>query len=181
MQPNDRKRFADALAATFAVYGQTITPDVIRIWWNVLDGYRLDAVLAALSYHVGDHEGHGYRLPTPADVRKHLEITLPRLAAEEARPYLDEHRARIAEVSEKIQRLRADVRLGLYANNPTTAATMLGVLSAQLAGLNADPTYRKALEGPAIRDEPENEPPPRNWMPPFLRRGIALLTGGKPA
>lgn len=179
MQPSEKKRFADALAATFAVYGQTITPDVIRIWWNVLDGYRLDAVLAALSFHVGDHEGHGYRLPTPADVRKHLETTLPRLAADEARPYLDEHRARIAAVEEKIRLLHSDVRLGLLDH--TVAVTTLGILSAQLAGLNADPTYRKALEGPAIRDEPENEPPPRNWMPPFLRRGIALLTGGKPA
>lgn len=179
MQPSEKKRFADALAATFAVYGQTITPDVIRIWWNVLDGYRLDAVLAALSYHVGDHEGHGYRLPMPADVRKHLETTLPRLAADESRPYLDEHRSRIAAVEEKIRLLYSDVRLGLLDH--TVAVTTLGILSAQLAGLNADPTYRKALAGPAIRDEPENEPPPRNWMPPFLRRGIALLTGGKPA
>jgi hypothetical protein len=178
MQQNDKKPFADALAATFAVYGQTITPDVMRIWWNVLDGYRLDAVLSALSYHVGDHEGHGYRLPTPADVRKHLETTLPRLAADEARPFLDAHRARIAKVNEQIMRLRADVQLGLLDH--TVAVTQMNVLAASLRDLQDDLAYRKALAGPAIRDEPEDQPPPRNWIPPFLRRGIAMLTGGKP-
>lgn len=179
MQPSDRKQFGEALAATFAVYGHALTPDVIRIWWNVLDGYRLDAVLAALSFHVGDHEGHGYRLPTPADVRKHLETTLPRLAAEEARPFVEAHQAKIAAVIEQQGRLVTDVQLGLVDH--TVAAAQMNMYAVKRRELNDDPAYRKALAGPAIRDEPENEPPPRNWMPPFLRRGIALLTGGKPA
>lgn len=175
MQQADRKPFAAALAATFGVYGQTITPDVIRIWWNVLDGYRLDAVLSALSYHVADHEGHGYRLPTPADVRRHLEVTLPRLAAEEARPIVEEYRERIRAINEQIMRLKADVRLGLVEHS--VAAARATALAAEARAVREDPAYKQALAGPKIRDEEEAQAEPRGWLPPFLRRGIALLTG----
>lgn len=175
MQQADRKPFAAALAATFGVYGQTITPDVIRIWWNVLDGYRLDAVLSALSYHVADHEGHGYRLPTPADVRRHLEVTLPRLAAEEARPIVEAHRERIRVIDEQIMRLKADVRLGLIEHS--VAAAHANVLANKAREAREDPAYQQALAGPKIRDEEKAPAEPRGWLPPFLRRGIALLTG----
>ena len=176
MQSIDRKPFAAALAATFGVYGQTITPDVIRIWWNVLDGYRLDAVLSALSFHVADHEGHGYRLPTPADVRRHLEITLPRLAAEQARPIVEQYRERIRVIGEQIARLKADVKLGLIEHS--VAAAHANVLAQKAREAREDPAYQQALAGPKIRDEEEEaQAEPRGWLPPFLRRGIALLTG----
>ena len=49
MKKHDRKAFAQTLAATFSVYGQSCTPEIIGVWWNALEGYRFDAVVAALS------------------------------------------------------------------------------------------------------------------------------------
>lgn len=177
MRDQDRKPFADALAATFATYGQVITPAIIRLWWNVLDGYRLDAVLSAISYHVGDYEGYGGRCPTPADVRRHLEVTLPQLAREQARPTVEAGERRIGELREKAARLTADVRLGLVDH--TVAATELNVLAVQLRNAREDPAYVQALAGLQVREDDGEAPREgrRGWLPPFLRRAVALLSG----
>jgi len=175
MRSADRKRFADALAATFAVYGHTLTPDVIRIWWNVLDGYKLDAVLSAMSYHVADHEGHGYRLPTPADVRKHLEVTLPRLAADTAAPAIDVQRVLIQETAEAIRQIENDIALGIV--KPADAEPTLDSMRKLWHEQVEHGAHLRALAKPAIREDDTQPIVGRNWLPPFLRRGIALLTG----
>ena len=174
MQQNDRRAFGDAMAATFAVYGQSLTKDVIELWWRVLDGYRIDAVLTALSHHVGDFEGHGHRVPTPADIRRHLEKTLPALARAEARPFVDQHERRIAGSTEEMRRIDADVLLGLMDRDD--AILRFRALKAQHRELCADPAYRLALDGPKIRETASIEPD-RTWLPPVIRKGIALLTG----
>lgn len=174
MQSTDRRAFGSALAATFAIYGQTLTKDVIELWWRVLDGYKLDAVLTALSHHVGDYEGHGHRVPTPADIRRHLEVTLPALARAEAKPFIDLHRAMIEANEERIRRIEADVSLGLVPHH---------IAQAQIVGLRAlvrmateDPEYQAALRGLIVRED-QPEAPARAWLPPAIRRGLAAITG----
>lgn len=174
---DDKRQFAKALGATFTLYGQTVSDGVIRLWWNVLDGYRLDAVLAAISYHVGDYQGHGHRLPTPADVRRHLEVTLPAIAREQSREIVERSQKRIGELNDEAAQLANDVRLGLLTD--TVATTKINILGGLMRQAKQDPEYRRAIAGLNFREDEEEPATSKTWVPPFLRRGIALLTGNQ--
>lgn len=176
MRKQDRKPFAAALGATFTLYGQTISGDIIQIWWNVLDGYKIDAVLSALSYHVADYQGYGHRLPTPADVRRHLEITLPRLANESSQPKRIEFQAMIAEIDEAARVVAFNRRAN--AITVERAALELDALSKRKKAIQANPEYIAAHRPLDVHDdEATTAAVQRDWVPPFLRRGISVLIG----
>lgn len=177
MRVEDRKQFAQAIGATFTLYGQAVTDDVIRLWWNVLDGYKLDAVLSALSYHVADYQGYGHRLPTPADIRKHLEVTLPGLAEKNAYPEREAYRKAIADIDEQAHITILNKRAGNLSL--AQAKQRLAELSAQKISIQRSEGYIAANTPLNTRDDTaiQQQEPSIAWMPPFLRRGFALLTG----
>ena len=72
MTPADRSRFFDALNAVYALYRVELSEPVGRIWWTALQGYEIEAVVAALGRHAVNPDT-GQFLPKPADVVKQLE------------------------------------------------------------------------------------------------------------
>lgn len=102
MKRSDHAAFAAALSATFSVYSIECTPLLLDAWWTALEPYTLAGVEAALAYHVGDYVGFGWRAPTPADVRKILEETLPALKRHRCSAILADAMTRIAPHREAI-------------------------------------------------------------------------------
>ena len=115
MKDADRKEFAEALNQLFAIYGEEVTNRMRDAWWGILQPYHLQAVKAAMSLHAGNIRGNapGKWRPTPADIKLHLEVTIPQMARDRADKVARETRLRIAPLREAIARAEADFKLGL--------------------------------------------------------------------
>lgn len=71
MEPTDRKAFATALVAVGEMYGKKLSPEQAALYWEVLKGYPLADVQAAIHQHMTDPDT-GQFMPKPADVIRHI-------------------------------------------------------------------------------------------------------------
>ncbi|MDF2185881.1 DUF6475 domain-containing protein [Grimontia hollisae] len=67
MEARDLKRFASDLEAVMGLYGKTLTPTVLDVWWKALKHMALPAVTRALELHTQNPDAGQYP-PKPADV-----------------------------------------------------------------------------------------------------------------
>lgn len=172
MQPNDRRQFGEALTQLFAVYGAELTDRVLTAWWGVLAPYKLTAVLAAMNLHAGDIERGMFR-PTPADVKKHLEVTIPRMMDERRAKIAAEAQARIAPLRDRIATIENDVRLGLA--NKAEADVVTNHCGQEIYRIIREKEVALALApGSALRDQ-EAEIAPRDRLPDVVRRALGWL------
>lgn len=74
MNERNRKEFAEAMARLFAIYGDTVTPNLLSAWWGALASYSVEAVKLAMNRHASDPAAGMFR-PTPAHIIKHLTGT----------------------------------------------------------------------------------------------------------
>lgn len=72
MTNDDFDKFSGALTAALDVYGKTVSPMVINIWWKALESYDLRAVLHSLSKHIQNPDSGQY-VPKPADIIRGIE------------------------------------------------------------------------------------------------------------
>lgn len=168
MKKSDRKRFAAALADTFTIYDKPLSERALELWWNVLAGYKIDGVTAALSYHVANSE----YCPRPANIVKLVVETLPKIAWEQSAPMRERYFAEHDAVMDDIRKAEASVALGV--EGPWLRE--LERLQRARKRLCEDQTYIDARRQLDLREDPA---PARTWLPPFLRRGLAALTGAR--
>lgn len=67
MNQKDQQHFASQLEAVMALYGRTMTPAVLEIWWDALQHLDFPAVSEALKRHTQNPDA-GMFPPKPADV-----------------------------------------------------------------------------------------------------------------
>ncbi len=72
MNAADRTKFAEALAAVYALYRVELSQSVAAMWWRALEAYDVAPVLDALTRHARNPDT-GQFLPKPADVVKMIE------------------------------------------------------------------------------------------------------------
>lgn len=115
MQTDERKEFARSLATMFSVYVATVTDDMLTAWWRVLAKYELRDIRAAFTLHLTD-PAYGFRSPTPADIVKHLEITMPAKRRTHCAAILNAARVEAAPHRERIRMLQTERDLGLQVD-----------------------------------------------------------------
>lgn len=71
MGPNDRQGFASAMLAVGEVYGKKLSVQQSELYWEILKGYPLADVQAAIHRHMADPDS-GQFLPKPADIIRHM-------------------------------------------------------------------------------------------------------------
>lgn len=71
MEPTDRKAFATAMVAVGELYGQKLSAERGALYWEVLKGYPLAEVQAAMHRHMADPDS-GQFMPKPADIIRHI-------------------------------------------------------------------------------------------------------------
>jgi hypothetical protein len=147
----DRQTFATVMAQTFSVYGVTVTETMLSAWWATLEPYNMQAVTAAFSHHIGDYVGHGYRAPTPADIRRILEETLPALVRQRSAFILAEAREQTALYRERIATLRSEVTLGLTTEDMANELTV--PLLDRIREVYAQPHVQQAMRGVSMLEE----------------------------
>lgn len=86
MQPTDKPGFAEIIAKTWRFYGKQPTGDDLADWFELLEGFPLEAVAVAFKRHLTDPKAGQY-LPKPADIIRHLPIPKPE---DDGRPSPDE-------------------------------------------------------------------------------------------
>ncbi|MES2347004.1 MAG: hypothetical protein V4641_05470 [Pseudomonadota bacterium] len=173
MHDHERKDFAEAMNQLFAIYGDEVTNRLRDAWWGVLSPYRLSAVMAAMNLHAGDVQRGSYR-PTPADICKHLEVTIPGMIAERRNRIVREARSRIAPLQEAIAQLDSDVKIG--ARDAEYAAVEREQLEYTIRGILAEPDCVMAMAPQASLLEEQIGP--RDRLPSAVRRALGWL--GKP-
>ena len=72
MQPHDQGAFQRQLSACWALYGKTLSSDMLEIFWRALQPFPLTDVSRALSKHVINPDVGQYP-PKPADLVRQLE------------------------------------------------------------------------------------------------------------
>jgi len=85
MQPTDKPAFAAIIAKTWRFYDKTPIAETVADWFDLLEGFALDAVATAFRRHLADPKAGQY-LPKPADILRHLPGALCR----DGRPDADE-------------------------------------------------------------------------------------------
>ena len=85
MQATDKVPFAALILKTWRFYGKTPDGEEVAGWYELLEGFALEAVAAAFKAHLTDPD-RGQYLPKPADVIRHL----PAAAVHDGRPGPDE-------------------------------------------------------------------------------------------
>lgn len=179
MQPSDRRQFAESLTHLFSTYDAELTERVLTIWWGVLEPYKLSAVLAAMSLHVGDtrvangtSQAVGHFKPQPADVKYHLDVTLPQMMDERRAKIAAEAHARIAPLRERIATIQNDARLGIPVTN---AEGLISRCRQEINQIMRENEVALALApGAALRDQ-EAEVAPRDRMPRVVRQALGWL------
>lgn len=83
MNQSEFETFSDLLHGIGEVFDRKLSPAAIAIYWNVLRGYDLAQVRAALSAHVTDSE-RGKWMPKPADILAQIQGMDGRPDADEA-------------------------------------------------------------------------------------------------
>lgn len=71
MEPADLKTFTATLQSCYELYAKEVSPGVIRLWWEAMRPYSLEAFTLAMSRHVQNPDT-GQFLPKPADVIRML-------------------------------------------------------------------------------------------------------------
>lgn len=72
MELSEREAFSKMLIAIGQIYGKTISPLMVKLYWQVLAAYLFPEVLRALETHVQDPDV-GQFMPKPADVIRVLK------------------------------------------------------------------------------------------------------------
>ena len=168
----DRRAFAEALNQMFSIYGDEVTNRMRDAWWGVLSPYNMDAVLAAMNLHAGDVERGMFR-PTPADVRKHLEITIPEMMRSRRDKIAREARSRIAPQLERIAKLENDVRLGLLTDEQ--AAVKVEPIRQNIRHILSEPHVTLALAPSASLRDDEQHIAHRDRIPDVVRKAMGWL------
>lgn len=70
----DFDRLATSLAALAELYGKTISPGAIALWWQALERFDIQQVQRAIRAHTEDAQAGAF-MPKPADLIRHLEGT----------------------------------------------------------------------------------------------------------
>ena len=83
MQKPDRVEFGRVLSACLEIYAIKLSPEAMAVWWNVLHGYAIEQVRAALSAHVSNTD-RGRFAPKPADVIAQIQARDGHPSSEEA-------------------------------------------------------------------------------------------------
>lgn len=169
MIPADRKQFATALAQTYGVYNQQVTDLMLDAWWMVFEPYKLQVVIAALTHHMQDYEGYGYRAPMPADIKKLLEVTLPEIARRHFGAIIADALQRQAPHREKIARAQADERLGLLT--ALQRGEVHGAALRAICAIEAEPQVIEARIGVNFREEQ----PTRARLPSIVQRALTFI------
>lgn len=178
MQSSDRRKFAEALTHLFALYEMEVTDAVLSGWWGVLAPYKLSAVLAAMSIHAGDirqapgGQPAGHFKPTPADIRLHLETTLPAMLDERRGKIVAEARARITPLRERIATIENDMRLGMPCEG---AKTVLAHCGNQIAEILAEQDVQMAMAPAASLRDQEAEIGPPDRLPAAVRKALGWM------
>lgn len=149
MIDTDRAQFGIAVGQLMAVYKEDITPLLLEAWWSVMQPYQLRAVTAAMELHLADIDA-GRFAPKPADIRKHLEVTLPKMARAHLGRVVRESEGRAAVLREQILQLQTRVRLGMA--KPEDIATELHTAGVALAAELQDAARAAAQQGIELRD-----------------------------
>jgi hypothetical protein len=166
MQTHQRREFSRSLAQLFAIYGEEITENLLSAWWAILEPYRLDMVQAAMNLHASDIEKGRWK-PTPADVRGHLEKTLPAMAHAHCGRILAAGRQRMAVHREVIARLITDRQLNLIADEELSER--IAIEHAHMHRIESEPAYQAALRGIQFRDD---EGAAESHLPLAVRRSL---------
>ena len=74
MTRTDFDRLAASLAALAELYGKTISPGAIALWWQALERFDIEQVQRAIRAHTEDAQAGAF-MPKPADLIRHLEGT----------------------------------------------------------------------------------------------------------
>lgn len=85
MQPTDKTAFAALIVRTWRFYDKTPIAETVADWFDLLEGFALDAVATAFKRHLADPKAGQY-LPKPVDILRHLPGALCR----DGRPDADE-------------------------------------------------------------------------------------------
>jgi hypothetical protein len=85
MQPTDKTAFAALIVKTWRFYDKTPIAETVADWFDLLEGFALDAVATAFRRHLADPKAGQY-LPKPADILRHL----PGAVCRDGRPEADE-------------------------------------------------------------------------------------------
>lgn len=115
MEMHDRKRFAEAMAELFSAYAVPVTDAMMTVWWRALSPYQINEITQAFSLHVRD-TNYGYRQPTPADIIKHITITMPATRRDKAVGIVRAAREFAAPHHERLAMLRTERALGLWTD-----------------------------------------------------------------
>lgn len=86
MRPDEKIEFAALIEKTWRFYGQKPTGEVVADWFDLLEGFPLDAIRAAFSRHLTDPD-RGQYPPKPADLARFLPVPKPQ---DDGRPGPDE-------------------------------------------------------------------------------------------
>lgn len=173
MKESDRAQFAEALNQLFSIYGEEVTNRMRDSWWGLLKPYHLQAVMAAMNLHAGNIKGNapGKYRPTPADIKLHLEVTIPAMARERADRMARETRARIAPLREAIARAEADYRLGMITREKANSIAI--TKQREIRQIMAEPEVVLALNfDPKVYDTQNVGPEDRN--PDAVRLALSL-------
>lgn len=151
MNKNDTQDFGAAMTRLFAIYGESLTDNLLSAWWGVLASYPLDEVKQAMNHHAKDPVAGRFR-PTPADIIRHLTETIPaarRLAADALRR---DYTERLGLLVNAQLRDAADHRLGLITAEENTKRQKRH--ADDVRALRAEPQYARLL---AREAEPRRE------------------------
>lgn len=172
MQHSEKREFSLALAQLFAIYGTELTDNLLNAWWAILEPYSMPAIKAAMNLHAGDID-KGQFSPKPADIRRHLELTLPALGRARCAEIINEAKARAAPIRESIAILHTEVKLGL--RSPSSAALKIDEYHAELVAIASEPAVVAARRGIQLRDE--HTARPRDRLPGIVRLAMDTLGG----
>lgn len=171
MLARDQKEFAEAMNQLFAIYGDEVTNRMRDAWWGVLMPYKLNAIMAAMNLHAGDVERGTYR-PTPADIRRHLEVTIPGMIKDRRDQIVRDARERLSPLKAQHSLLRNDVRIGV--KKVEDARGEAAAIEAQIRAILSEPDVVMAMAPQAtLRDD--SEIGPRDRTPDMVRRAMGWL------
>ncbi|NMS31841.1 hypothetical protein HKB24_04265, partial [Vibrio parahaemolyticus] len=72
MQEVDKREFAEVWGAAWAMYGKSVSPQLLSIAFEALRAYSIEEVRIGLTRHIQSPDT-GQFFPKPADVIKHID------------------------------------------------------------------------------------------------------------
>jgi len=72
MEANDENRFKQLFTGIGEIYGKTLTPIMVKAYWNTLKSYSIDQVEQAVNQHLIDTKAGAF-FPKPADIIRQLQ------------------------------------------------------------------------------------------------------------